>query len=171
MRLMALAVLLLTFAAAPVASQSADEPGHVQVISQFSGKPVPRFESLRHAEANGRQGPSFDYPILWRYERIGLPVLVLKESQEWRRVRDPDGDEVWIHARMLSSRQTVMLRSETIMRKTPAEDAPGVATLTPGVVAVLGHCLDGWCLVELAKRKGWIIQSTLWGGDVGETGL
>ena len=171
MRITALAVLLLIFSAAPAGSQNAGEAGDVQIISQFSGKPVPRFESLRYAAANGRKGPSLDYPIQWRYERMGLPVLILKESQDWRWVRDPDGDEVWIHARMLSSQQTVLVRSETILRKTPAEDAPGVATLEPGVVADLNQCMDGWCQVELTGRKGWIVKSVLWGGDINETGL
>jgi len=78
-----------------------------QRVSQFSGKPVPRFETLRYSEVNGRVGPSLEHPIRWRYEREGLPVLIVKESQDWRRVQDPDGEEVWMHARMLrADRQT-----------------------------------------------------------------
>ena len=75
-------------------------------ISRFSGKPLPRFESLRYSAVHGRQGPNLDHPILWRYEREGLPMLVVRETHGWRRVRDPDGDEVWMQARMLSATRT-----------------------------------------------------------------
>ena len=46
------------------ARQSAD----TVKISRFSGKPLPRFESLRYSAVHGRQGPNLDHQILWRYE-------------------------------------------------------------------------------------------------------
>ena len=49
-------------------------------ISRFSGKPLPRFESLRYSAVHGRRGPHLDHPILWRYEREGLPMLVVRET-------------------------------------------------------------------------------------------
>ncbi len=141
------------------------------VISQFSGKPVPRFVSLRYAAANGRLGPSLDYPIVWRYERQGLPVLILKESQDWRRVRDPDGDEVWIHNRMLAPRKTVMVRAESLLRKSPEADSAAIAILQPGVVGTLDRCGQGWCRIEASDRQGWVVRTQLWGSDPAETGL
>ncbi len=171
MRLATLAVLALAFPAGFTGAQSAEERATVQVISQFSGKPVPRFESLRYAAANGRQGPSLDHPILWRYERQGLPMLVLKESQDWRFVRDPDGDEVWVHARMLSAQSTALIRTETILRKTPDAEASGIAEVEPGVVAALDHCAEGWCQIKAGDHSGWLRQSNVWGYDLAETGL
>ena len=88
-------------------------------VSPFSGKPVPRFESLRYSTVNGRVGPSLQHPIAWRYEREGLPVLIVKESMDWRRVRDPEGVEVWMHARMLSGQTTGIVRQDATLKNSP----------------------------------------------------
>ena len=70
---------------------AAAEGPQVTRISQFSGKAVPRFETLKFAAVNGRSGPSREQSVVWRYERKGLPLLIIKETRDWRRVRDPSG--------------------------------------------------------------------------------
>jgi len=140
-------------------------------ISQFSGKPVPRFESLKFSAVHGRIGPSLDHRIAWKYERKGLPVMIIKESRDWRRIRDPDGDEVWVHARMLSSAGTVLVRSEAKLHKAPTETSRPLAALQPGVVASLLECNTGWCRVEAGGQKGWLARPSLWGDAPSETGL
>ena len=77
-------------------------------LSDFSGLPVPRYASLRFNEVNGRSGPSPDYPVRWTYERAGLPVVVVRESKDWRKVRDPMGDEVWINKSQLNEQRTAI---------------------------------------------------------------
>ena len=69
---------------------------------------MPRYSSLRYDKVNGRAGPSLDYPVTWTYERLGLPVVIVRESQEWRKIRDPQGDEVWVHRRMLAADRTAI---------------------------------------------------------------
>jgi SH3-like domain-containing protein len=113
-------------------------------ISRFSGKPLPRFESLRYSAVHGRQGPNLDHPILWRYEREGLPMLVVRETHGWRRVRDPEGE----------------------LKRRPSEDAASKARLRSGVIAELGDCEDGWCEVQIGRERGWVSKSVLWGTEV-----
>lgn len=138
-------------------------------ISQFSGKPLPRFESLRYSAVHGRQGPSLEHEILWRYERAGLPMLVVRETHGWSRVRDKDGDEVWVQSRMLSAQQTVFVLREAILRRRPEQDAAGRATLKQGAVADLLGCEQAWCEVKAGRYRGWLDQSQLWGVET-ETG-
>jgi len=140
----------------------ADTTSRVEV-SHFSGKPVPRFEHLRFAAVNGRAGPSQRHRVVWRYERTGLPVLVIKESHDWRRVRDPDGDEVWIHARMLAPERRVLVVGEGELRARPQEGARVVARLTRGLVAGVASCRDEWCHISLDGRQGWFPRARLWG--------
>nr|WP_197501609.1 SH3 domain-containing protein [Hyphomonas sp. Mor2] len=135
-------------------------------ISRFSGKPLPRFESLRYSAVHGRQGPHLDHPILWRYEREGLPMLVVRETHGWRRVRDPDGDEVWMQARMLSATRTALVTREVELKHRPAEDARSKARLKPGVIAELGDCDEGWCEVKIGRESGWVDKSILWGTEI-----
>jgi len=135
-------------------------------ISRFSGKPLPRFESLRYSAVHGRQGPNLDHPILWRYEREGLPMLVVRETNGWRRVRDPDGDEVWMQARMLSATRTALITREAELKRRPGQDAASKARLKPGVIAELGACQNNWCEIEIGREKGWVSKSSLWGTEV-----
>lgn len=146
------------------------EPDVVQV-SQFSGKQVPRFESLRYSAVHGRQGPTLDHPIVWRYERAGLPMLVVRETHGWRRVRDQDGDEVWVQARMLSSNPTAIVIKATVLLRKPEADAEARAKLTSGVIVDLERCDGGWCYVKVARQKGWVDRNMLWGVETSTDGL
>lgn len=143
----------------------------VTTISHFSGKPVPRFETLRYSAVNGREGPSRNHRILWRYEREGLPVLILKESREWRRVRDPDGDEVWMHARMLTPERHAVVRRDSTLFSRPSQTARVRARIKAGALVDLDRCDGAWCEVESGRRKGWVSRADLWGADASETGV
>ncbi|MEO1538642.1 MAG: SH3 domain-containing protein [Pseudomonadota bacterium] len=134
-------------------------------ISRFSGKPLPRFESLRYSAVHGRQGPNLDHPILWRYEREGLPMLILRETHGWRRVRDPDGDEVWMQARMLSAQRTALITLEAELKRQPQEGARSTARLKQGVIVELQTCRDGWCEIKVDRQTGWVPKRILWGTD------
>jgi SH3-like domain-containing protein len=144
------------------AKQSAD----VVKISRFSGKPLPRFESLRYSAVHGRQGPNLDHKILWRYEREGLPMLIVRETHGWRRVRDPDGDEVWMQARMLSETRTALITDDAELKRAPGNAARSRARLKAGVIAELHGCADGWCEVEVDRKSGYLPESILWGTEV-----
>ncbi len=144
----------------------AREPAETVKISRFSGKPLPRFESLRYSAVHGRQGPNLDHPILWRYEREGLPMLIVRETHGWRRVRDPDGDEVWMQSRMLSDQRTALVTRDIDLKRKPSEDAAGKARLKSGVIAELGACEEGWCAVKIDRQSGWLPQTVLWGTEV-----
>ncbi|GGB70210.1 SH3 domain-containing protein [Henriciella pelagia] len=154
----------------PQYATASAEPEAVK-ISQFSGKPVPRFESLRYTAVHGRKGPSTDHEIVWRYERQGLPVLVVKETRNWRQVRDADGDETWVQARMLTETRHVVMLEKTILRKRPNELSRGVASIQEGVVAELERCEEGWCRLKAEKFKGWAPKQALWGIETRTGGL
>ncbi|MCR9269021.1 MAG: SH3 domain-containing protein [Hyphomonadaceae bacterium] len=149
-------------AAGSEARQTAD----VVKISRFSGKPLPRFESLRYSAVHGRQGPNLDHKILWRYEREGLPMLVVRETHGWRRVRDPDGDEVWMQARMLSETRTALVTGEVELKRAPDPEARSKAHLKQGVIAELIACDNGWCEIEIGRKSGYLPETALWGTEV-----
>lgn len=134
-------------------------------ISAFSGKPVPRFESLKYAAVHGRTGPSLEYPVAWRYERRGLPVMVVQESREWRKVRDPSGDEVWMHERTLGAQPSVMVFGDDYvpLRRSASDNAKTVARLEPGAIATLISCDADFCEIYINHRRGFAEKSRLWG--------
>jgi SH3-like domain-containing protein len=137
-------------------------------IGPHTGLPVPRFESLKFDDVVGREGPSFDHPILWRYRLRGLPVEVVAEDVIWRRVRDPDGDLVWIHSRGLEIRRTGLVVDAPVeLHRRPEPDAPTVAVAEPGVLFEIKDCRDGWMRVDGARATGWVRDGALWGPSCG----
>ena len=81
---------------------------------------MPRYASLKFDEVNGRAGPSTDYPVRWNYERAGLPVIVIRESKEWRMIRDPMGDEVWVNKSQLGGQRTAITTDNGVVYREPS---------------------------------------------------
>ena len=126
--------------------------------------PLPRFASLRHDAVHVRAGPSQDYPIRWIYRRQGLPVLILRDYENWRLVRDADGEEGWVNASGLARRRTVVvIGAIRILRNAPGETSAPVARLEPGVIGQFEKCDNGWCRIAVTGHTGWVKQQEIWG--------
>ena len=95
----------------------------------------------------------------------GLPVQVIAETREWRKICDPEGSVAWIHRTVASGRRTVFntAAEETPLRARPEADAPVRAVLRPRSLAALDDCADGWCRVRAGRVRGWAEQSSLFG--------
>jgi len=135
-----------------------------------SGLPLPRFVSLAAEKVNARTGPGSRYPIAWQYQRRGLPVEVVAEYEYWRRIRDHDGTETWVHKNLTSGRRYAVVEGgvRSLFRK-PDADTEVLLTAETGVQARLRKCPDAmWCQVEIAGTKGWMPRSWLWGLYPGE---
>ncbi len=95
----------------------------------------------------------------------GLPLQVVAETSEWRRVCDPQGQTVWIHKRTVDGRRTVMntsaLAVELFSKPKPA--AKPAAYLNSHATAALDRCDKGWCKVHLDGASGWVREGALWG--------
>ena len=131
---------------------------------------LPRFASLRSNEVNLRVGPGTHYPVKWVFVRRALPVEIVVEYGQWRKVRDVDGSEGWVHQSLLSRRRSIIVTGEvrTLYR---APDAGAAAELRaePGVLGRLLTCERAWCRVEIAGAKGWLPREHLWGVYADET--
>lgn len=140
-------------------------------VSPFSGEPVPRFVSLRHASVHGRVGPSLESPIAFEYARQGLPVLIVKESGDWRRIRDPAGDEAWIHKSQLSAAAMAIVTGDAELLGAADIASPPVAMIEAGAVLRLGACEQEVCSVRAGNHRGWVARTKLWGAPLPEGGL
>ncbi len=139
-------------------------PTAVAVESGPSGLPLPRFVSLASDKVNLRAGPGFRYPIAWVFTRRSVPVEIVGEFGLWRRVRDHEGAEGWVHKALLSGRRTIMVvGGERGLRRAPDAAAPLLARAEPGVHGSLLGCAEEWCEVRLASIRGWIARDHLWG--------
>jgi SH3-like domain-containing protein len=149
--LLALAALL-----APVASHAGEH-------SVKSAEAI-RFASLRAKEVNVRAGPGVRYHVKWVFVRKRLPVMITAEFESWRKIRDSQGAEGWVHRAMLSAARTVIVQTKTMtLRRSASEESPAVAQLAPGMVARIERCEAQWCEVSVRAYAGWLRREGLWG--------
>ena len=145
-------------------------PGRAQAPARSDGLPLPRFVSLRSEEVNLRAGPGVRYPVEWVFKRRHLPVEVLAEFEQWRKIRSSDGTEGWVHQSMLSGRRYAVVAGDVrTLRRNPEPAAGAVARLEPGVVGQLLECRDEWCRLDAGGFRGWVPRGELWGVYPGES--
>lgn len=129
-----------------------------------SGLALPRFASLRSNDVNMRTGPGTRYPIEWVLKHQGLPVEIIAEYEIWRRVRDSDGSEGWVHKSALSGkRMALIIGSMHDLRKDSDEKAAVVAHLEMGTTGQVMSCAKEWCRVKFSGIKGYIRKTDFWG--------
>ncbi|HIJ61270.1 MAG TPA: hypothetical protein HPQ04_01120 [Rhodospirillaceae bacterium] len=139
--------------------------------AESSGLPLPRFVSLRSDEVNLRTGPGVRYPVDWIYTRRDLPVEVIAEFETWRKIRDWQGTEGWVHQSMLSARRMVVVTgSQRRLRAEPDDKAPSLALLDPNVVGRLLSCPRNrvYCRLDVENIQGWLKRDEFWGVNPGE---
>ena len=130
---------------------------------------LPRFVSLKSSEVNLRTGPGTRYPIDWVYQRRGLPVEIIAEFDNWRRVRDSEGVVGWIHRALLSGRRSALVAlPERIFLRAPEAGAQALFRAAPGVLVEIVSCDGVWCKVSHDDTKAWTKQGGLWGVYLGE---
>lgn len=135
---------------------------------RLTGLPLPRYAAIRATEANLRVGPSMNYPVLWRYEERGLPVRIVKEHFDWRKVEDPKGETGWMSAHLLADwPRAIVTTANRLLRRSPETGARGVAVLEPGVVVTVLERREGWCRVAKEGHKGWLKSDEVWGACTG----
>lgn len=142
-----------------------------------SGLPLPRFVSLKAKRVNLRVGPGRDYAVAWLYTKSGVPMEVVQEYDNWRRVRDAEGTEGWVYQSLLSGKRTAMAapwkrgvqQDELInMHRESRANAKVIARLEPGVVVTVTACDGEWCEAEADGVNGYVAQNEIWGAYPGE---
>jgi SH3-like domain-containing protein len=126
--------------------------------------PLPRFVSLKSNEINQRVGPGPNYPVGWIYLKAGLPIEIIAEFDNWRKIRDKDGTEGWVHQSMVcSKRHGIIQGAETLIYSAQDLKSHPLVRLTPGVIVEILKCQEDWCQVRIFNFKGWIQRPFLWG--------
>jgi len=97
---------VLALAAAPPGAHAQEQQPTVGPVTKL---PMPRYVSLRSGEVNVRRGPGLNYRIDWVFQRTGLPVRIVDEYQNWRRVADSDDAGGWVFHALLTARRTALV--------------------------------------------------------------
>lgn len=163
------AILPLVFASLFVSA-----PGAWAQAESVSGLKLPRFVSTRSNPINVRVGPGTKYDIAWNYTVSGVPVEIVQEFDTWRKIRDMDGEEGWVHQSLLVGTRAgyvtpVAANGEVDMYASRSTESGVRARLAPGVRVNISECDGDWCTVsagqpgERANFSGYVRQEEIWG--------
>ncbi|WDR00306.1 SH3 domain-containing protein [Devosia sp. J2-20] len=142
-----------------------------------SGLPLPRFASTRSDPINVRVGPGTKYEVSWTYLKSVIPVEIIQEFDTWRKIRDVDGAEGWVHQNLLQGTRAgyaapLMANGEVVLRADQSDSATTRARLGAGFKVIIKQCDGVWCDVtatsqDPSKRStsysGYVRQEELWG--------
>ena len=155
--------LILTFLAviytSPAIAEGASE------AFRSTDYPLPRFVSLRSDEVFVRSGPGRKYPVQWVFKKKGIPVEVVLEYDVWRKIKDAEGEQGWVHKSLLSGKRTGLIQGEQKISiyKKQNQNSTVLAYFEPNVQVELDECSENWCRVIASGYKGWVPQKHIWG--------
>ncbi len=162
---------LLAMACIPAVAQTVAASGgpNPPPLRKGSGLPIPRFATIRADETNVRTGPGSRYPIDWVFKRKGMPVEIVGEYENYRKIRDWQGAGGWVHGSLLTGKRYVIVTTANApLRKTPSINATEVAKMGVEVIAQVKSCAGDWCRVQAGGHIGWIERRHVWGVYKGE---
>jgi len=132
-----LGLMAVSFFALPVSMPVANAQS---TTTGKTGLPIPRFVSLKSGKANMRVGPGGKYQVAWLYQKKGLPIEIIQEFDNWRKVRDAEGNEGWMLHSLLSGKRTA-----------------------PGVIAEVDYCGEKFCHLTIGQSDGYVSKANVWG--------
>ncbi len=143
---------------------------HAQDVGESTGYPIPRFVSLNGDQVHSRMGPGTRFPIKWTYQRKNLPVEIIEEFDNWRKIRDIEGEEGWVHQSLLSGKRYAIQNTtnDAVIHRRPEDTSRQVAIIESGAVILLDSCENDWCRISSSGLRGWIPAVSLWGVYDGE---
>ena len=129
-----------------------------------TGLPLPRFASLRANKVHLRTGPGVRYPVDWIFVSRDMPVEIVAEFENWRKVRDWQGTEGWVHRSMLSGKRTAVVNGGVQpIRRNPDPNATLTARVMEKAVVRILKCDGDWCRIKIGKKRGWMRRTHIWG--------
>jgi SH3-like domain-containing protein len=168
-------IILFAFNQAAIPAQKSIKTGI------YSGLPIPRYVSLKSEKVKLRIGPGKKYRTQYVYVVKNFPVKIIAEFDNWRKIRDIDGSEGWIHTSMLSGNRYVLLvrnkiffrnelarhiaKSQSILFSSDTEKSVPVAKIELGTVLKLKKCKEKWCKVAAEGISGWVRKENLFGAN------
>ncbi|MFL2659723.1 MAG: SH3 domain-containing protein [Alphaproteobacteria bacterium] len=132
-------------------------------VGNVTSLPIPRFVSTKSKPTNVRTGPGRRYPIKFTFSEK-VPLKIIDEYQDWRKIEDWQGEQGWIHKALLSSRRLGLIENKTSLYKT-TKPSGLKARLGERIIVKIDSCDLKWCYVEVLNvdAEGYIDKRHIWG--------
>jgi SH3-like domain-containing protein len=119
--------------------------------------------SVRSNTANIRSGPGLKETTLWQVEKY-YPVVIIEKKGEWRRIKDFEGDQGWVHISTLDKTPTVIVQSNKCnLRAGPGTQHAIAFTVEKGIPFKVLKRKGDWLEVEHSDGdRGWLHKPLVW---------
>ena len=121
------------------------------------------FLSLKNKIVNVRYGPGFDYPIKYIYKKIFLPLEVIDNKENFRRIIDFKKYSGWIHISQLKKNNSLIVLGDKILFSKSSKFSKPLAKLEKGRLLIIKKCKNNWCKIKTESYSGWIETTNIWG--------
>ncbi len=122
------------------------------------------FLTLKYNRVKVRQGPSFEYPVKFIYKKKYLPIKIIDNKDNFRKITDLKNNNGWIHVSQLSKKKSAInIHNLSIIFKKPNIYSQPMAKLEKGKIVIVKKCKEDWCKIITIDYKGWIFKNYLWG--------
>ena len=121
------------------------------------------FLSLKKDKVYVRYGPGKNYPIKYTYRKKFLPIKVIDQKDNFRRIIDHKQNSGWIHRIMLRKLNSLIILEEKIVFKKNTKFSKPIVKLEKGILVIIKRCKINWCRIETGNYSGWIETKNVWG--------
>ncbi len=103
------------------------------------------FLTLKYNKVKVRQGPSFEYPVKFIYKKKYLPIKIIDNKDNFRKITDLKNNNGWIHVSQLSKKKSAInIHNLSIIFKKPNIYSQPMAKLEKGKVVIVKKCKEDW---------------------------
>ena len=130
-----------------------------------TGFKIPRFVSLKSDNSNLRVGPSENYPVKLKYIVADMPVEIIDEYKNWRKIIDYEEKKGWIHKSLIKGKRFAIVNTSyqeglQVFHKPKGKN---IGKIGKKNVLEVKTCLMNWCKIKYGKNTGWVNKLNLWG--------
>ena len=137
---------------------------NILLINDILGSEKDYFLTLKYNRVKVRQGPSFEYPVKFIYKKKYLPIKIIDNKDNFRKITDLKNNNGWIHVSQLSKKKSAInIHNLSIIFKKPNIYSQPMAKLEKGKMVIVKKCKEDWCKIITNDYKGWIFKNYLWG--------
>ena len=122
-----------------------------------------RFLMLKNDKVNVRYGPGFKYPIKFIYKKKFLPVKIIDNKENFRRIIDHKNNSGWIHVSQLKKVNSLIVSEDTNLFSKASKFSKPLAKLEKGKLLIVKKCQENCCKVSDENYLGWINTNNAWG--------
>ena len=118
---------------------------------------------LKNSKVNVRYGPSFESPIKFFYKKKYLPVKIIDEKGNWKKIIDFKKNGGWIHRTQLKKSKSFIVEEDKILFDRPSIFSKPLVKIEKGKMLIFKKCKESWCNIALKDFNGWLQTDNIWG--------